>query len=258
MQPSTTVSTPASRSGAVYSRTVSTTCWSNGKPASMIAARSGHGTDVSFTNGSASAIARAYEPLSTVAGVASRPDAAVARRRHGLHGAGLDDAEHVDAERGLHQPRAQGRQCRRRRRVARHDEQLDPPCQQLVGDLEREPLELGLSARAVREPRGVREVDEVLGRQLHEQLVQDGQTAHAGVEHPDRTPAHLLGHGLRRVMARSRPPVWQAPGPERSSWRGRPASTCGAGPGAQLRLGRAAESAAPPRAASAGLIDLDL
>ena len=39
----------------------------------MIAARSGHGTAVSFTNGSASAIACAYEPLSTVAGVASSP-----------------------------------------------------------------------------------------------------------------------------------------------------------------------------------------
>ena len=39
----------------------------------MIAARSGHATEVSCTNGSASAIARAYEPLSTVAGVASSP-----------------------------------------------------------------------------------------------------------------------------------------------------------------------------------------
>ena len=39
----------------------------------MIAARSGHATDVSRTNGSASAIAFAYAPLSTVAGVASSP-----------------------------------------------------------------------------------------------------------------------------------------------------------------------------------------
>ena len=38
-----------------------------------------------------------------------QPDAAVAGRRHRLHGAGLDDAEHLDAERGLLQPRADAR-----------------------------------------------------------------------------------------------------------------------------------------------------
>src|SRR3954470_22353665 len=68
-----TVSTSASRSGATYSRTVSTTSSSNGKPRWMIGARSGHATGTSVTCGSTAASASAYAPLSTVAGVASRP-----------------------------------------------------------------------------------------------------------------------------------------------------------------------------------------
>ena len=39
----------------------------------MMAVRSGHATAVSSTNGSAWAMADAYAPLATVAGVASRP-----------------------------------------------------------------------------------------------------------------------------------------------------------------------------------------
>ena len=53
-------------------------------------------------------------------------------------------------------------------------------------DLEREPADLGQRTRAVRESRRVAEVDEVLVRQRHEQLVQDGQPAHARVEYADR------------------------------------------------------------------------
>jgi hypothetical protein len=52
------VSTRASRSGAQYARTVSTTRWSNGKPPSMIVVRSGHATGVSSTKGSTAASAR--------------------------------------------------------------------------------------------------------------------------------------------------------------------------------------------------------
>ena len=46
-------------SGAQYARTVSTTRWSNGKPPSMIAVRSGQAMLVTSTNGSAAAIAAA-------------------------------------------------------------------------------------------------------------------------------------------------------------------------------------------------------
>ena len=135
-----------------------------------------------------------------------QPDAAVARRRHGLHRPGLDDAEDVDAERRLHQPRAQRRQRRRRRRVAGDDEQLDAARDQLLGDLERERLELGRGALAVGEARGVREVDEVLVGQLHEQLVQDGEPADPRVEHADRAPAQLLGEGALRTRRQSGTP----------------------------------------------------
>ena len=130
-----------------------------------------------------------------------QPDAAVARRRHRLHRPGLHDAEHVDAERRLHQAAAQHRQRGRGGRVAGHHEQLDPARDQLLGDLERERLQLGRRALAVGEARGVREVDEVLVRQLHEQLVEDGEPADPRVEHADRAPAQLLGEGALRHAA---------------------------------------------------------
>ena len=52
--------------------------------------------------------------------------------------------------------------------------------------------------RAVREPRAVAEVDEILVRERDEALVQDGQAAHAGVEHADRPLVHgaILGARL--------------------------------------------------------------
>ena len=46
--------------------------------------------------------------------------------------------------------------------------------------------QLGVGPVAVREPRGVAEVDEVLSRQLGQALVEHRQTPDAGVEHPDR------------------------------------------------------------------------
>ena len=63
------------------------------------------------------------------------------------------------------------------------------------------------AAVAVREARGVGEVDEVLVRQLHEQLVQHGQPADAGVEHPDRAPAQLLGTRVPGTPRQSGTPV---------------------------------------------------
>ena len=53
-------------------------------------------------------------------------------------------------------------------------------------------------ALPVREARGVREVHEVLVRELHEQLVQDRQAADAGVEDPDRAAAKRFGRGCGR------------------------------------------------------------
>ena len=65
-------------------------------------------------------------------------------------------------------------------------------------------------ALAVGEARGVAEVEEVLVRQAHEQLVQDGQAADAGVEDADRAVA---GVGGRR--ARGHAPVMAGAAPRR-------------------------------------------
>ena len=135
-------------------------------------------------------------------------DAAVARRRDGLHRLGLDHAEHVDAERRLRHPLAQRRQRRRRRRVAGDDEQLRAAREQLLGDLQREALELGLRAGRRRGSGPCRQVEEVLVRQLHEQLVQHGEPADAGVEDGDRARARVA----RSVMPRGHGRAARRPG----------------------------------------------
>src|SRR3954452_17480201 len=125
----------------------------------MIAARSAQETLVSCTNGSASAITRAYEPLSTVAGVASNPTrplrvAATACTAPGCttpststpsvvcisrsRSAGSAAAVPVAPGRVLHQPLAQRRERRGGRGVAGHDEQLHVAGDQLLRDLQRE------------------------------------------------------------------------------------------------------------------------
>ena len=63
---------------------------------------------------------------------------------------------------------------------------LTPCAFEVAGDLEREAADLVERPRAVRQPRAVAEVDEVLVRQRDEALVQDGEAAHARVEHADR------------------------------------------------------------------------
>ncbi len=78
---------------------------------------------------------------------------------------------------------------RRTRRVARDDDQLGALPEEVIGDLDREPLELLLRALAVREASRIAEVEVILGRQRHEQLVQHGEPADAGIEY---------GDGLRR------------------------------------------------------------
>ena len=90
-------------------------------------------------------------------------------------------------------------QRRRRRRVAGDDEQLRVAREQRLGDLEREALELLGRAVAVREARRVAEVEEVLVRELDEQLVQHREPADAGVEDRDRPPARItrsVRHGV--------------------------------------------------------------
>ena len=112
-------------------------------------------------------------------------DAAVARRLHGGVRLGRDHADDGNGELGL-----EIRQGSRGRGVARDDDQLDAVPLEPGSDLEREPPDLGQRARAVRESRCVAEIHEVLVRQRDEQLVQDGEPAHARVEDADRTCVH--------------------------------------------------------------------
>ncbi len=84
-------------------------------------------------------------------------------------------------------------QRRRSRRVARGDDELDPLSLEVARDLGREATDLVERTRPVREPRAVPEVHEVLVRERDEALVEDGQAAHAGVEHADRTRVHARG-----------------------------------------------------------------
>ena len=141
------MSTRASRSGAQYARTVSTTRWSNGKPPWMIGARSGHAH--------ARQRRRAGRPRERALVGAARH-----RRRRG---------EQPDAARCASPPpparlRAARRRSRRRRAsspssaaAARAAPRPSPSCrrpraacparEQLLGDLERERLELRRRAR---------------------------------------------------------------------------------------------------------------
>jgi hypothetical protein len=81
---------------------------------------------------------------------------------------------------------------RGRRRVARDHQQLDVAGGQVACDLVRVPADHLGRLGAVREARriGVAEVQEVLVGQRHQALVEDGQTAHPGVEHADRPCIH--------------------------------------------------------------------
>ena len=70
------------------------------------------------------------------------------------------------------------------------------------GDLTGEALELALRLGAVREARRVAKVDEILGRQSHQALVQHRQAADARVEHADGQGAEGGLH-LRSAQARA-------------------------------------------------------
>ena len=80
-----------------------------------------------------------------------------------------------------------------RRGVARGDDELDALLLEVAGDLGREAADLVERTRTVGEPRAVSEVHEVLVRQRDEALVQDGESAHARVEHADGAGIHRRG-----------------------------------------------------------------
>ena len=101
------------------------------------------------------------------------PDPPVSRRLHGGVRLGRDHADDRNGELLL-----QLRQRGRRGRVARGDDELDALRLQERADLARELSDLVERPRAVRQPCVVTEVEEVLVRQRHEALVEDGQPAH--------------------------------------------------------------------------------
>ena len=70
---------------------------------------------------------------------------------------------------------------------------LTPSALEVARDLARKATDLVERARAVRQARAVAEVHEVLVRESDEALVQDGQAAHARVEHADRPRVHRAG-----------------------------------------------------------------
>ena len=198
------MSTWASRSGTQYPRTVSTTASSNGNPPWMIGARSGHGTLSRCTCGSAASTARSYAPAGNCGRRGEQPDPPrVTGDDRDLRGR-PQHADHVDVATARPHVPLDGIERGRARRVARDHQQLGAGGEQMLGDLDRERLELGLGTVAVREPRRVAEVQVVLGGQRDEQFVQDGEPADAGVEHPDR----LVGfRSHRAAWCQSRPPV---------------------------------------------------
>src|SRR5205085_5261808 len=112
-------------------------------------------------------------------------DPAVPRRLHGGVSLWGDHAHDRNVELFL-----QLRQGRGRGRVACVDDELYAALLQERADLAREPAYVGERLRAVREPRMVAEVDEVLVRHGYEALVQDGQAAHARVEDAHRPRIH--------------------------------------------------------------------
>ena len=111
-----------------------------------------------------------------------QPDpAAVAARHRQLRGR-PDNADDVDLTAVASQQGLDRGQRGRAGGVAGDHQQLGAGGQEVLGDLEREGLELALRALPVGEARRVAEVQVVLRRQRHEQFVQDGQPAHAGIE----------------------------------------------------------------------------
>ena len=115
-------------------------------------------------------------------------DPAVSRGEDGGMRLGREDADDGNRELAL---KIGERGCGRR--VAGRDDELHALLLEIAGDLGREAPDLVQRARPVRQPRTVAEVDEVLVREGDQALVQDGEPAHAGVEHADGAGVHARG-----------------------------------------------------------------
>ncbi len=114
-----------------------------------------------------------------------QPDTPVPRCERSRVRLWSEDADDGDRKRAL-QVGERGRGCG----VARNDDELDPTRLEKPAELEREPTDLIERARTVRETRVVAQIHDVLVRQRDEHLVEDGETAHPRVEHPDRPTVH--------------------------------------------------------------------
>jgi hypothetical protein len=210
VQPRTTVSTPAARSGA-HSRSTSR------RPAR----RRTRARDV----GAARDGGRGGE----------QADASVPGDLRGHARLGLD---HAHDGHPIVEVIPQSGQGGRGRGVASHDEQLRPGAEQDVRELEREGVQLVGGAAAVGEAGRVPEVEEVLVRERDEALVEHREAADSGVEHGDREIGSRRGRHApnrrrrRRGLARKPPDVRRsAPaGAAPARFRGRSAERSGCAP----------------------------
>ena len=112
-------------------------------------------------------------------------DPPVARRLHCSVHLRRQHRDHRHGERLL-----QLGQRGRGRGVAGDDDQLHILRLEVEADLAGEPADLAERPGAVGQARMVAEVDKVLVRHRYEAFVQDGEPAHARVEHPDRPCVH--------------------------------------------------------------------
>ena len=196
------MSTPASFSGAAYSRTASTVSSPNGSSLSISGTSRGHATAVERTPASS-------VRTSCCVAARRRPSPAVASRPIRR----LRVACTAACASGVITPTtgtaSSSCSCGSAADVAALQAttiSFTPCASRKRADLVREARGSPASGRGpVRQPRVVAEVDEVLVRHRHEALVEDGQPAHPGVEHADRPRIHraiveAAGYGARRPV----------------------------------------------------------
>ena len=179
------MSTSASLSGAAYSRTAAA-----GLLAERVVALDERDERRAGDRGDGGAgVERPHELLVAAAGDrrlrGEQADAPVAGGLDGGVRLRLEDAD--DRHRQL---LLELRERRRGGGVARSDDELHALPLEEARDLVGKAADLVGRARPVRQPRAVADVDEVLVRERDETLVEDGQPAHAGVEHAERSPIH--------------------------------------------------------------------
>ena len=112
-------------------------------------------------------------------------DAPVPGGERGRVRLGLEDADDRNRE-GALQVGKRSRGCG----VARDDDELHASGLEEVPDLERETTNLGKRPGTVGQARVVAEVHDILGGKRDEELVEDGEAAHAGVEDTYRSRIH--------------------------------------------------------------------